>query len=120
MQISIGVSTTQNYLNLATALAFEPSDEIVISVLNHEANTSSWVRIAKLLGLAVKWWMPKNPTNPDCDVETLKPLLSEKTRLVAFPHTSNITGTITNVRQIADVVHQFPRVGPSLLIPINE
>ena len=69
------------------------------------------MRIAKLLGLTIKWWTPKNPTNPDSDIETLKPLLSEKTRLVAFPHASNITGTITNVKEVAAVVHQFPRVG---------
>ena len=58
----------------------------------------------------MKWWGAKDNENPVCDVEELKALCSEKTRLVSCPHASNITGTITDVKTIAGVVHQFPRV----------
>ncbi|KAL2007513.1 hypothetical protein VTN00DRAFT_8951 [Thermoascus crustaceus] len=108
-EISVGVSTTQLLHNLSTALDFQPGDELILSKLNHEANISPWVRIAQRLGLMVKWWSAVDNVNPVCDVEELKSLLSEKTRLVTCPHAPNITGTITRVKEIADVVHSFPR-----------
>ncbi|KAJ5919324.1 hypothetical protein N7466_010267 [Penicillium verhagenii] len=108
-EISIGVSTTQLLHNLSTALQFQPGDELVLSKLNHEANTAPWVRVADRLGLTVKWWASSDPKNPTCDVNDLKTLLSEKTRLVACPHASNITGTISPVREIANAVHVYPR-----------
>lgn len=109
-QISIGVSTTQLLHNLSTALKFQAGDELVLSKLNHEANTAPWVRVAERLGLTIKWWSASNPSNPVCDPVELMALLSEKTRLVACPHVSNITGSISPIREIADAVHAFPRV----------
>ncbi|RLL93701.1 hypothetical protein CFD26_101915 [Aspergillus turcosus] len=108
-EICLGISTTQLLHNLSTALKFQPGDELVLSKLNHEANIAPWVRIAERLGLQVKWWSASDPRNPVCDLDELGQLLSEKTRLVACPHASNITGTITNVKEIAKLVHQYPR-----------
>lgn len=110
IQISIGVSTTQLLHNLSTALKFQPGDELILSKLNHEANTAPWVQAANRLGLTVKWWAASDPRNPVCDPAELKTLLSDKTRLVACPHASNITGTISPIREIADAVHVYPRV----------
>ncbi|KAJ5437773.1 uncharacterized protein N7458_008771 [Penicillium daleae] len=108
-EISIGVSTTQLLHNLSTALQFQPGDELIISKLNHEANSAPWVRIAERLGLTVKWWASSDPKNPTCDVADLKTLLTDKTRLVSCPHASNITGTVSPIREIADAVHAHPR-----------
>jgi kynureninase len=107
------VSTTQLLHNLSTALKFQPGDELIVSKLNHEANSAPWARIAERLGLTVKWWASSDPKNPTCDVADLKTLLSGKTRLVACPHVSNITGTISPIREIADAVHAHPRVSLS-------
>ncbi|EHA25555.1 hypothetical protein ASPNIDRAFT_42079 [Aspergillus niger ATCC 1015] len=109
-EICLGVSTTQLLHNLSTALDFQPGDELIVSKLNHEANSAPWDRIARHLGLTVKWWGATDPLNPVCEPSDLKQLMSEKTRLVACPHASNITGTITDVKEIAKVVHQAPRV----------
>lgn len=112
-QISIGVSTTQLLHNLSTALKFQAGDELVLSKLNHEANITPWVRVAERLGLTIKWWSASDPKNPVCELSELKTLLSEKTRLVACPHVSNLTGTITPIREIADAVHVYSRVSIS-------
>ncbi|EAW08909.1 putative aminotransferase [Aspergillus clavatus NRRL 1] len=108
-QICLGVSTTQLLHNLPTALQSQPGDELVLSKLNHEADTAPWARIAERLGLKVKWWSATDPQNPVCDLDELQELLSEKTRLVACPHVSNVTGTITRVKEIATLVHRYPR-----------
>lgn len=110
VQISIGVSTTQLLHNLSTALKFQAGDELILSKLNHEANTAPWVQVAERLGLTIKWWAAFDPKNPVCDPAELNTLLSDKTRLVACPHASNITGTISPIREIADAVHAYPRV----------
>ncbi|KAJ5612105.1 Pyridoxal phosphate-dependent transferase major region subdomain 2 [Penicillium lagena] len=108
-EISIGVSTTQLLHNLSTALTFQAGDELILSKLNHEANIAPWVRIAERMGLTVKWWSASDPKNPTCDPADLQTLLSDRTRLVACPHVSNITGTISPIREIADAVHAYPR-----------
>jgi selenocysteine lyase/cysteine desulfurase len=67
------------------------------------------VQIAKWRNLKVIWWAPSNSkTNPKLTVEDLEGLLTEKTRLVACTHTSNILGSITDVASIAAAVHKIP------------
>lgn len=85
--------------------------EMVVSTLCHEAGVTSWVALARSLGIEIKWWSPpggKGNTTAKLSVETLKPLLSPKTRLVACGHVSNIFGTIHDIRAVADVVHTIP------------
>lgn len=108
----IGPSTTQLFRNLSAALRphCSPGAELVISAIDHEANIASWLTLAEDLSLAVKWWQPtgtdSSPWNPHLTPDSLKPLLSERTRLVTCTHASNILGTITPVRALADLVHQ--------------
>lgn len=40
--------------------------------------------------------------------DNLRPLLSNKTKLVTCTHTSNILGTIHDIKAIADEVHKIP------------
>jgi selenocysteine lyase/cysteine desulfurase len=85
--------------------------EIIISVLCHEAGISSWVPLAKSLGITIKWWAPpREPgnTNPKLSLATLKPLLTPKTRLVACGHINNNLGSIHAIREVADLVHTIP------------
>lgn len=104
----IGPSTTQLISNLSIALEFAPGAEIIISAIDHGANISSWLRIAKTYNLTVKWWTPLSPKALTLNAENLRPLLSDKTRVVACTHTSNILGTIYDIRSIADEVHKVP------------
>lgn len=56
----------------------------------------------------MKWWGAPHSQNPILDTEILKGLLSKKTRLVACTHTSNILGTISDIKKIAATVHTIP------------
>ncbi|KAL6722046.1 hypothetical protein ACLMJK_001151 [Lecanora helva] len=106
--IVIGPSTTQLFNNLSQTLLFPPSSELIISSIDHEANISSWVRLAHIHNLTIKWWTPSDKTCPVLTPENLRPLLSEKTALVTCTHTSNVLGTIHDVRAIAEEVHTVP------------
>lgn len=112
--LAFGPSTTGLSRNLAASLLpnLNADSEIIMSVLCHEADVTAWIGLAKTLGISIKWWIPAggmgNNKDPKLSLETLRPLLSPKTRLVCCGHVSNITGTIENVREIADLVHTVP------------
>ncbi|KAI4265591.1 MAG: hypothetical protein LQ337_008962, partial [Flavoplaca oasis] len=108
-EIVIGPSTTQLFANLSQsfALSFPPSAEIIVSSIDHEANISSWVRLAKIRSLTLKWWTPSSsPTDLKLTAANLRPLMSDKTKLVTCTHTSNILGSIHDIAAIADEVHK--------------
>lgn len=104
-EIVFGSSTTALLQNLARAMAsqFEPGDEIVVTVSDHESNIGPWDRL-QAAGVVVKFW-PLNRETLALDLEDLEPLMSERTKLVCVSHASNILGTINPVREIADFVH---------------
>ncbi|KAF2715455.1 PLP-dependent transferase [Pleomassaria siparia CBS 279.74] len=104
-EIVLGSSTTQLFVNLAGALAFEEGDEIVISKLDHETNIDPWLLMADRLKLKVKWWVSEK-SELKLTPENLKPLLSPKVKFVACTHVSNVLGTIHDVKALADTVHE--------------
>lgn len=83
-----------------------PGSEIIVSLLEHEANVSPWVDLAKARGCTLKWWGAKDKLNPQLDCEVLRDLLTPETKLVACTHTSNILGTINDIEAIAKAVHE--------------
>ncbi|MCJ1483881.1 hypothetical protein MMC06_004049 [Schaereria dolodes] len=107
-EIVLGSSTTQLMRNLCSALKMRPGDEIILSKLDHEANLAPWVQLADWLDITIKWWSSQNKQNPRLDAEVLRGLLSEKTRLVACTHTSNVLGTIHDIKELARTVHTIP------------
>ncbi|CAI7613784.1 unnamed protein product [Penicillium viridicatum] len=72
------------------------------------ASAGAWVSLAKDIGIAIKWWAPPTGDDPCLSLETLKPLLTPKTRIVACNHVSNVLGTINPIRKIASMVHSIP------------
>lgn len=110
---AFGPSTTGLLRTLTNSLRpnLNADSEIIVSVLCHEAGITAWVALAKSLGISIKWWTPaagKGNRDPRLSLETLRPLLSSKTRLVCCGHVSNITGTIEPIKEIADLVHTIP------------
>lgn len=105
-EVVFGSSTTQLLANLA--LAMEPSlvagDEIVVTEADHEANVGPWRRLAARKGLVLKTW-PLDTETLRLEPAALERLLSARTRLVAFPHVSNLIGTIHDVAAITRLVH---------------
>ena len=91
-------------LSRALARSWKPSDEIVVTRLDHDANVSPWVLAARDHGTTVRF---ANIKTEDCslDLEELRHLINERTRLVAVGCASNATGGINPVRDICDWAH---------------
>jgi cysteine desulfurase family protein (TIGR01976 family) len=104
-EIMVGPSTTMNVYLLAQALRswFGEGDEIVVTNLDHEANSGAWRRLAEL-GLTVREWRVA-PDTAELEIAALEALLSAKTKLVCFSHCSNIAGGINDVPAITRLVH---------------
>ena len=99
------MSTLNFMLAHAVARTLEPGDEIITTVLDHDANISPWLQIAADHGLYVRT-VPVLDPDLTIDVAALESLLSHRTRIVAFTLASNAVGTITQARQIAEIAHE--------------
>jgi cysteine desulfurase family protein (TIGR01976 family) len=101
-EIVFGQNMTTLTFHMSRCLGhrFKPGDEIVLSRMDHDANVSPWLLLAKDRGLAVKF-MDFDPSTYEFPDDALKKVLNEKTRLVALGLASNCTGTITDVKRFA-------------------
>jgi cysteine desulfurase family protein (TIGR01976 family) len=106
-EIAFGANmTTLNFL-LAHAVTrtFEPGDEIVTTWLDHDANVSPWLLVAKDRGLVVHQVDVVEP-ELDLDYDQLERLINERTRVVAFTLASNAVGTMPDAGRVAQLAHQ--------------
>lgn len=99
-EVHFGPSTTQNVYVLANAMRpmWEDGDQVIVSCQDHEANAGAWRRLADR-GLTVTEWHVDRDTGV-LDPETLQGLFTDRTKMVAFPHCSNVIGHINPVKDI--------------------
>ncbi|MBC1768686.1 cysteine desulfurase [Listeria welshimeri] len=86
----------------------EAGDEIVISYLEHHSNLIPWQQLAKRKGAVLKYIELEE--DGTISVEQAQKTISEKTKIVALAHVSNVLGTITPIREIAAIAHEFGAV----------
>jgi len=78
-------------------------DEIIISNIEHHANTVPWQVLCEEKGAHLKV-IPVNDRG-ELIMEEYEKLLSPRTRMVAVNHISNALGTINPVKEIARLAH---------------
>ena len=106
-EIIIGSSTTINMYVLSNAIKhlLKIGDEIIVTNQDHEANIGAWRKLGSH-GVVIKEWQ-LNPSNGELEIDQLKSLLSNKTKILAVSHCSNIIGSINDLRTICNLVHQY-------------
>ena len=89
----------------------KPGDRIMLSVLEHHSNIVPWQMIAQRTGAEID----VAPLTPDgrIDLDALSAMLTERHRIVALAHVSNVLGSVLDARRAADLAHQ---VGALLLL----
>ncbi|MFC2146874.1 cysteine desulfurase-like protein [Acidobacteriota bacterium] len=105
-EVILGSSTSMllKILSLSLGEVFRPGDEVIVTNSDHEANIGPWRSLEKR-GIHIKEWR-LNPETLDLHLEDLEALMTEKTRIVALPHISNILGTINPIKEVASFVHE--------------
>jgi cysteine desulfurase/selenocysteine lyase len=81
-----------------------PGDEVLITEMEHHSNIVPWQIVAELTGAAVRF-VPVTGTG-ELDLDALREMLCERTRIVAVAHVSNVLGTINPVAEIARLAHE--------------
>ena len=101
-EIVIGPNMTSLNFSLSRALAqiLSPGDEVIVTRMDHDANVSPWVLIARDYDLTVKW-VDIDPADCTLNMGSLEEALSARTKVVATVHASNAVGGINPVAQIA-------------------
>lgn len=105
-EVVVGTSTTMllRILSLTLSQQWKQGDEVIISNSDHEANVSCWTDLEKK-GIVIKTWKV-NPETFEFDLDDLRNLLTERTKLVAVVHASNILGTINPIKEFAKIAHE--------------
>tara|TARA_Y100001970_G_scaffold37995_1_gene46918 strand:+ start:69 stop:1316 length:1248 start_codon:yes stop_codon:yes gene_type:complete len=105
-EILIGSSTTMNMYVLSNALKkfIKPGDEVIVTNQDHEANIGAWRRLKESGAIIKEWQMNKN--SAELQIEDFKKILSNKTKIVAVTHCSNIVGTFNNLKLISELAHE--------------
>jgi cysteine desulfurase/selenocysteine lyase len=83
--------------------ALKPGDEILISEMEHHANLIPWQELARRTGATLKWFGVTQDGRLNFDPA----LITEKTKIVALTHQSNVLGTINPIAEIAKVVKKY-------------
>ena len=83
-------------------------DEIVVSVAEHHSNILPWQMICKAKGAKLVFLEPDKISGEIPDSEFLK--ITEKTKIVAIGHVSNVLGTTNPVKKIAALAHKVGAV----------
>jgi cysteine desulfurase/selenocysteine lyase len=95
---SIGNSPVGNRFHL------KAGDEIVVSEMEHHANLIPWQQLAKRTGAVLKWF----EVTPDgrLDLSNIDKVISNRTKIVALTHQSNVLGTINPLNDLVKRTHE--------------
>ena len=79
-------------------------DEIVVSEMEHHANLIPWQQLAKRTGAVLKWF----EVTPDgrLDLSNIDKVISNRTKIVALTHQSNVLGTINPLNDLVKRTHE--------------
>jgi cysteine desulfurase family protein (TIGR01976 family) len=125
-EVAFGQNMTSLAFSIARSLApfVSADDEIVVTELDHRANVDPWLTLARDKGATANF-IKVNPETYTLELENLDEVITPSTRLVAVGMSSNVTGTVTDIRKIiararevnalvvVDAVHAVPH------LPIN-
>jgi cysteine desulfurase / selenocysteine lyase len=78
-------------------------DEIVLSIMEHHSNIVPWHFLRERQGAVIKWAPVDDAGNFLLD--DFEKLLTDRTKMVAVTHMSNMLGTVVPVKQVVRLAH---------------
>jgi cysteine desulfurase/selenocysteine lyase len=79
----------------ARRFALAPGDEIVVTEAEHHANLVPWQELAARTGATLRWLGVSDDGR--IRVDELDTVVTDRTKVLAFSHASNVTGAVTPV-----------------------
>lgn len=82
-----------------------PDDEVVLSIMEHHSNLVPWQYVTRKTGSKLNYmYINKNYELDDCEI---KNKITNKTKIVAITHISNVLGTVNKVKEIIKYAHKM-------------
>ncbi|MGU7936513.1 cysteine desulfurase [Streptococcus suis] len=97
-----GTTTSLNWVAQFAREILQPDQEVIISVQEHHSNIIPWQQACQQTGAKLRYMPLKDG---ELDVDSLKSMLSEKTKFVSLAHVSNVLGSVAPIGEIAELVH---------------
>ena len=88
----------------AIGKTLQPGDEIVVTVLDHDANVAPWLALQER-GVVIRT-VDVHPTDMTLNMEDMRTQINERTKLVAVGYASNAVGTINDVATVVRWAHE--------------
>lgn len=80
------------------------NDEILISIMEHHSNLVTWQKVSKVTKSKLNYlYINENFEIPDEEIENK---ITDKTKIVAITHVSNVLGTMNNIEKIIKLAHK--------------
>jgi len=87
----------------AEKFMLKPGDEIVVTEAEHHANLVPWQELAAVTGASLRF-VPVDD-NGTWSLDDARAVISDRTRIVAFAHVSNVTGFVAPVKELVELAH---------------
>ena len=104
-----GCSSSLNLVALSYGMEnVNPGDEVIVTELEHHSNLIPWQNVCKKKGATLKYV----PLTEDgrITVENFKKVISNKTKIVAMNHVSNVMGYVAPIKEIIKIAHEYGAV----------
>lgn len=99
-----GTTSALNTIASAYLNVLKPDDEIITSELEHHSSIIPWMIVAKKTGAKLVY-IPLTKEGR-ITVEGFKKVLSDRTKIVAITHVSNVMGYLTPIEEITKFAHE--------------
>ena len=96
-------NTTEGINAVASGTKWQRGDKVVTTLLEHHSNFIPWQRLEKL---GVELEVVKPNREGLFDIRAFEEAVDDRTKLVALTHVSNVLGTISPVREVAEIAHE--------------
>jgi len=103
-----GTTSSLNTVAHAYRFILGPDDEIITTELEHHSSILPWMQTAKITGAKLVY-LPLTKEGR-ITVNGFKSVLSEKTKVVAITHVSNVMGYETPIEEITKIAHEIGAV----------
>ncbi|MDD3341020.1 MAG: cysteine desulfurase [Bacilli bacterium] len=101
-----GTTSSLNMVAKFLEPSIQENDEIIVSIHEHHANFVPWQQLCHRKKAILK--IVKTKIDGTVDLDDLQNIMSEKTKIVALNHISNVFGGINPIKEIAKIVHKYP------------
>ena len=106
-EIAFGQNMSSLTFHLSRALAreFKAGDEIIVTELDHHANSDTWRSLAVERGITIRV-LPMNIESGQLEFSQLAGLLNDRTKIVAIGAASNALGTINDIERAIQMARE--------------